>query len=85
MGKVSVSMDGLRTNLTNDFNELSDFLKSILEDLADDVDQEQLIELINQTGRNIGSLNCISLPISDDFNELWEKLEIKLIDDEENN
>jgi len=82
---MKLSMDGLRRNSTHDFNEFSNFLKSILDDIACDVDTDQLIELHDQVAQNLGTLNCVFDEENELFNDLSEKLEVNFLgeDDED--
>jgi len=73
---VSVSVDGLRQGITNDLEELGQFLKQLIDDgdLCSS-DSDEVIRLFDQAACGINSFNCVHSPDDKGFN-LLENLEV---------
>jgi hypothetical protein len=69
MGQVTLSMDGLRHNLTDDIEALGEYLKTLLDELGD-YDKEEIIHLFDQVACGMNSFNCVHDIDNESFNIL---------------
>lgn len=78
---MNVNLDGLRSQLTQAFNELSvDLDDAISNGEVESFRQDDLIEKLNNVGQMVGVLNCVFDNDDDGFNDLSEKLTVSLIE-----
>lgn len=81
---MKVSMDGLRQNMTGDFNKLKFAIDDIIEDARSSVSEELLSELkakFDQAAQNVNILNCVYDPeAKGDFSNL-SHLRVNSFDD----
>lgn len=68
---LSVSMDGLRSNLTNDLRKLRDIVKSISD--GENFDSRELVEYTDLVIQWSNSLNCIFIDSDENFNDISHK------------
>jgi|GEM_PF-3365452 len=85
-GTMRISINGLRSGMTEDYNELSSFLHQIIKKTDDNYlsglfDKDELISLADKVGQNIGIFNCVSSDKESDFDDMSERLTIDFLSD----
>ena len=76
---MRLSVDGLRRNSTNDFNELVDLLKQNMSHLNEMCDIHDLERLVDQVGNNIATFNCCFDDENELFNDMSDSLDVKTL------
>ena len=77
---MKVSVDGMRRNMTADINWLREAITSVIDELGDN-DKQEIIDSFDQVACNQNSFNCMYDDENDDFNDMGDQLEIKLLGD----
>lgn len=85
-GSMKISLDGLRKNTTGDFNKLSNRLHDLITRFEkgqtfSSVDRDELIELTDKVGQQVGIFNCVSTDKFPECNDLSESLTIDFLSD----
>lgn len=79
---MRVSVDGMRRNMTADINRLREAITSIIDELDAD-DKQEIIDSFDSVACNQNGFNCMYDDENDDFNDMGDKLEIELLDEQE--
>lgn len=76
---VSLSMDGFRSNLVDEMNELHEALSDIFDEISDE-DKEEISDKYNAVACSVNFLNCISYDGIEKFSNRENEPEASLFD-----
>ncbi|TOH19157.1 hypothetical protein CGI90_04030 [Vibrio parahaemolyticus] len=78
MGQMRFSMNGFRSNLVGDMNELSSVLSDVLSELDEDAKAE-VIDKFDEVACSVNSLLHVSIEGNDDFKNMAGSKEVELL------
>lgn len=82
--KVSVSIDGLRSSMVDDMNELKEAIQEVLNSGAiDEFDASELTDKFNQASCNINCFNCVYSEDVEGFSNMSDGPMVQLFNDED--